>query len=111
MVVESTNFRAVDNMRAPGGRRRSAWSRWELTRQTPKRRMVERFTVVDQDTLKYSVHVDDPDTYTEPWTIAFPWRRDSDYRQYEYACHEGNYAVANSLSGARAEEREERQAR
>ncbi len=111
LVVESTNFRAVDNMRAPGGRRRSAWSHWELTRQTRKRRIVERFTLVDQDTLKYSVNVDDQDTWTEPWTIAFPWRRDNAYRQYEYACHEGNYAVANSLGGARVQEQEARQAR
>ena len=45
LVVESTNFRQVDNMRAPGGRRRSEWSHWELARQTPQRRIVERFTL------------------------------------------------------------------
>jgi hypothetical protein len=95
LVVESTNFKPVDNMRAPKGR----------ARQTAKRRIVERFTPIGPDTLKYSLTVDDPDTYTEPWTVAFPWRRDNDYTQYEYACHEGNYAVPNSLSGARAEER------
>ena len=96
LVVESTNFKAVDNMRAPKGR----------ARQTPKRRITERFTPIGPDTLKYSITVDDPDTYTAPWTVSFPWRRDSEYTQYEYACHEGNYAVPNSLSGARAEERE-----
>lgn len=96
LVVESTNFKPVDNMRAPKGR----------ARQTPKRRIVERFTPINPDTLKYSITVDDPDTYTAPWTVSFPWRRDSAYTQYEYACHEGNYAVPNSLSGARAEERE-----
>ena len=111
LVVESTNFRQVDNMRAPGGRRRSEWSHWELARQTPQRRIVERFTLVDPDTLKYSVHVDDPDVWTAPWTIAFPWRRDNEYRQYEYACHEGNYAVQNSLNGARVQEREAQEAR
>jgi hypothetical protein len=66
--------------------------------------MVERFTVVDANMLKYSVSVDDPETYTSPWTIAFPYRRDNKYQQFEYACHEGNYAVPNSLKGARAEE-------
>ena len=96
LVVESTNFKPVDNMRAPKGR----------ARQTTKRRMVERFTPIGPDTLKYSLTVEDPDTYTEPWTVSFPWRRDGEYTQYEYACHEGNYAVPNSLSGARVEEQE-----
>jgi hypothetical protein len=94
LVVESTNFKVVDNLRAPNGR----------ARQSEKRRMVERFTVVDANTLKYSVSVEDPETYTAPWTISFPYRRDNKYQQFEYACHEGNYAVPNSLKGARAEE-------
>ena len=96
LVIESTNFKAVDNMRAPGGR----------THQSPRRRIVERFTPVGPDTLRYSITMDDPDVWTEPWTVTFPWRRDAEYQQYEYACHEGNYAVPNSLSGARAEEQE-----
>ena len=96
LVIESTNFKEVDNMRAPGGR----------THQSPRRRIVERFTPVGPDTLRYSVTMDDPDVWTEPWTVTFPWRRDAEYQQYEYACHEGNYAVPNSLSGARAEEQE-----
>jgi hypothetical protein len=95
LVVESTNFREVGNLRAPGGR----------ARQSEKRRMVERFTIVDADTLKYSLNVEDPETYTAPWTISFPYTRDTQYKQFEYACHEGNLAVPNSLSGARAEER------
>ena len=77
----------------------------------PQRRIVERFTLVGPDTLKYSVHVDDPEVWTAPWTSAFPWRRDNEYRQYEYACHEGNYAVQNSLNGARVQEREAQEAR
>lgn len=108
LVIESTNFRAVPNQRVPGGQRRSEWSHWELSRQTTTRRIVERFTLADQDTLKYSVHVDDPTTWTKPWTIAFPWRRDNEYRQYEYACHEGNYAVVNSLRGTRVQEQQVR---
>jgi hypothetical protein len=95
LVVETTNFKAVDNLRSPNGR----------ARQSEQRRMVERFTVIDPDTLKYSVSVEDPETYTAPWTVSFPYRRDSQYQQFEYACHEGNYAVPNSLSGARVEER------
>ena len=64
----------------------------------------ERFTFADEDTLNYQLTVDDPETYTEPWTVAFPYKRDNNYQQFEYACHEGNWAVPNSLSGARAEE-------
>ncbi len=101
LVVESTNFKAVENLRAPKGR----------SPQTPLRRIVERFTPLGPDTLRYSITVDDPETWTAPWTVTFPWRRDSGYQQYEYACHEGNYAVPNSLSGARAEEREAAAAR
>ena len=94
LVIESTNFKAVDNLRSPNGR----------ARQTAKRRMVERLTIVDADTLKYSVTVEDPDTYTQPWTISFPYRRDDNYTQFEYACHENNYSVPNSLKGERTQE-------
>jgi len=99
LVIESTNFGAVTSMRGatPGIR----------SRQTEEQRLVERFTIVDRDTLKYSIHVDDPATYTAPWTAAFPHVRDDDYRQYEYACHEGNYSVPNALGGARFQETSE----
>ena len=96
LVVESTNFRAVRSMRGatPGIR----------SRQTEGQRLVERFTIVDADTLDYSIEVNDPDTYRAPWTADFPFRRDSSYQQYEYACHEGNYSVPNALNGARYQE-------
>ena len=94
LVVESANFKAVDSMRGPGGR----------AMQTVRRRITERFTPVDENTLRYSITVDDPETYTSRWTVAFPYFRDDEYEQFEYACHEGNYSVPNSLSGARAEE-------
>ena len=48
--------------------------------------------------------MNDPQTWTKPWTISFPWKRDSNYLMFEYSCHEGNYAMRNLLSGARAEE-------
>ena len=66
--------------------------------------MVERFTFVDENTLNYALTVDDPETYAEPWTVAFPYKRDDAYQQFEYACHEGNFAVPNSLNGARAQD-------
>ena len=49
--------------------------------------------------------VTDPSTWTRPWTVAFSLKRDADYVMYEYACHEGNYAIRNILSAFRAAER------
>ena len=101
LVVESGNFRAVRSMRGALPSMRS--------RQSASQRIVERFTIVDPDTIRYSITMDDPETYVGPWTAAFPLKRDDDYVQYEYACHEGNYSVPNALGGARQEEREAEQ--
>jgi hypothetical protein len=68
--------------------------------------LVERLTRVDADTLLYEFTVEDPKTWTRPWTVAVPMRR-VDAPMYEYACHEGNYALRNILSGARALEKEQ----
>ena len=68
-------------------------------------KLTERFTRVDADTVTYRATVDDPQTYTRPFTIEFPWRRDSSYGMFEYACHEGNHSLFNILSGARADDR------
>ena len=59
---------------------------------------------IDADTLRYEATVDDPGTWTRPWTLSFPWRRDPGYGFYEYACHEGNYALHNIMSGGRADD-------
>ena len=98
LVVESTNFKAVHNMRGPTAGTRS--------RQSTAQRVVERFTVVGPNSLRYTIRMEDPDTYTGPWTAAFPYDRDDEYVQFEYACHEGNYSVPNALGGARQEEAE-----
>jgi hypothetical protein len=66
--------------------------------------LVERLTRVDANTLLYEFTVDDPKTWTKPWTAAVPMTR-VNTPVYEYACHEGNYALRNILSGARAAER------
>jgi len=68
-------------------------------------RLVERFALTDANTLEYQVTVDDPQTWTRPWTVAFPLKRDPQYHLFEYACHEGNYYMYNALTGARAEEK------
>ena len=67
-------------------------------------RVIERLTRVDESTLNYEFTVIDPGTYTRPWGGEIPMRALDD-RLYEYACHEGNYALANVLSGARYQER------
>jgi hypothetical protein len=72
---------------------------------TPSMRLVERFTRVADDRIDYSVTVTDPETYTAPFTIAFPITPQPDYQVLPYECHEGNRALANILSGARAEDR------
>ena len=68
-------------------------------------RLTERFTRIGPEALLYEVTIDDPKTWTRPWTIAFPWRQEPGYGFFEYACHEGNYAIRNILSGARADDR------
>jgi hypothetical protein len=68
-------------------------------------RVTERITRVDEDTLEYAFTVVDPDTWAEPWGGVYPLT-ELDGLLFEYACTEGNYGMANILSGARAAERE-----
>ncbi|HUA17700.1 MAG TPA: hypothetical protein VMB25_03080 [Bryobacteraceae bacterium] len=70
-------------------------------------KLVERFTRVAPDVVDYQVTVDDPKTFTRPWTVEFPIKHEPGYRIFEYACHEGNRAMHNRLSAARALDREE----
>ena len=68
-------------------------------------RIVERFTRVDAGTIDYRFTVEDPSTYTRPYTVAIPFRwRENQEPIYEYACHEGNYGMVNLLTGGRADE-------
>jgi hypothetical protein len=66
--------------------------------------LIERFTRVSAGTILYELTVDDPQVYTKPWKVAMPLSRDENYKIYEYACHEGNEAVANVLRGGRAQD-------
>ena len=67
-------------------------------------RVTERFTLTDENTILYQFTVDDPKTWTQPWSGQYPMTR-VEGPMFEYACHEGNYGLANNLSGRRAEER------
>jgi hypothetical protein len=94
LVVETTNF--ID-------RTNYEWANlW--TRPSATLRLVERFTRSGADTIDYRITVEDPATFTRPWTAEIPISRLPDDTQiYEYACHEGNYAMTNLLAGARAD--------
>ena len=70
---------------------------------TPAMHLVERFRRIDADTLLYEFTVDDPATWTKAWTASIPMTRAQD-QMYEYACHEGNYAMPAMLAGARVDE-------
>jgi hypothetical protein len=95
LVVETTNFNGTIGVTGNG----------RLMPTSDALKMVERFTRIDANTIQYEATVDDPKTWTGPWRVSFPLRRDDDYGFYEYACHEGNNAMRNILSGARAAER------
>ena len=63
--------------------------------------VVERYERVSENTIVWTVVIDDPNVYTRPWTISMPLTAEPGYEIYEYACHEGNHAVPNALSGQR----------
>jgi hypothetical protein len=63
--------------------------------------LTERIKRISQNDLSYDLTVNDPKTWTRPWTLHMPYKQDSNYKIYEYACHEGNYMMLDALSGAR----------
>jgi hypothetical protein len=70
-------------------------------------RTTERIRRIDPEMIEYRITVDDPRTYTAPFTLRAVWTTQADYEEiYEYSCHEGNYAVGGGLAGERAYERE-----
>jgi hypothetical protein len=71
-----------------------------------KMRTVERIRRVDPEMIEYRITIDDPDTYTRPFTVRTMWTTQPNYYSYEYSCHEGNTAVGQGLASERAFERE-----
>jgi hypothetical protein len=86
LVVESKNFKD----KAPGA---------NIQNSTDAITVVERFTVVDNDTLRYEYTLNDPKTWTRPWSVEAPLPR-IDPPLYEFACHEQNYGLINLVMGA-----------
>ncbi len=74
-------------------------------------RTTERIRRVDPQMIEYRITIDDPATYTAPFTVRAMWTVQPGYEAYEYSCHEGNFAVGGGLSGERAYEREVEEAR
>lgn len=88
LVIETRNFSDASEFRGSRG----------------NRVFKERFTRTAHDNLQYEFTIEDAETWVSPWTAVLNWTRSED-PIYEYACHEGNYALEGILSGARAEER------
>jgi hypothetical protein len=86
LVVETTNIRPES-----GG----------SGRYTDAAKVVERFTRTAPDQLIYEATISDPNVWTRPYTIRYPFKRDQEYTLYEYACHEGNYMMLSALTAAR----------
>ena len=96
LVVETTNFLAnKTGIGLNGGG----------TPTSDALRLVERYTRTSPNEIHYEVTIDDPKTFVKPFRVAFPITQEPGYRNFEYACHEGNYAMFDSLSGARAQEK------
>jgi hypothetical protein len=88
LVVDVTNFTSKVNYRG----------------SAETLHLTERFKRIDANTLRYEVTFDDPQTWTRPWTAVLDLKPQSE-SMYEYACHEGNYAMRNMLTGSRAAEK------
>jgi hypothetical protein len=96
LVVDTTNFKFNNQSRFGVG---------YLDGMTDENlHVVERFRRADASTIIYQATIDDPTVYTKPWTVEISMAKRTD-RIFEYACHEGNYAMTDMLSGARAEEK------
>jgi hypothetical protein len=96
LVVETTNFL---------GNKTGIGLNGGGTPTSDALKLVERFTRTGPNEMHYEVTVDDPKTFVSPFKVAFPLTMEPGYQNFEYACHEGNYAMRDSLSGARAKER------
>jgi hypothetical protein len=68
-------------------------------------KVTEKYTRIGPNEVRYEATIDDPKTFTAPFKVAFPLTQEAGYQNFEYACHEGNYAMFDSLSGARADEK------
>jgi hypothetical protein len=99
LVVETTHFNDGGWIANNG-----ATGRMKGIHSTADLRVVERLTRVSANTIDWQATIEDPKVYTSAWTVAMPLNLEPEYRRFEYACHEGNYAMPNTLSAGRAED-------
>jgi hypothetical protein len=100
LVVDITNYNDKGTVAT-----NVATQRLRAIPQSEQLHVVERFTRVDENTINYEAAIDDPKVFTAPWKVAFTLNREPDYQIFEYACHEGNHAIPNTLSAGRARDR------
>jgi hypothetical protein len=93
LVVETTNFNDRVNFRGA----------------SENLKVIERFTRTADDTIRYQFTIDDPSTWEKTWSAELPFTK-MDGPIFEHACHEGNYGIANTLAGVRAQEKREAEA-
>ena len=101
LIVETANYNDRGMIASS-----SAGARLKGVPVTEDLHVVERFTRVSDNTVMWSATITDPEIYTQPFTISMPLTRDDEYVMYEYACHEGNYAIPNILNAGRAREQQ-----
>jgi hypothetical protein len=89
LVVDTTNYTGNTRFRGSG----------------ENLHVIERFTRIDENTILYRVTIDDPESFVKPWTLEYPFVATAG-PIYEYACHEGNYAMPDILGGARRQDKE-----
>ena len=99
LVVETINFTDKDAIGSNG-----AGYPGDPGYHSDQLKLIERFTRTSDKTMDYRITVIDEKTWVKPWTILIQLDRNDDYQMLEYACHEGNYAMGDILSGARADE-------
>jgi len=97
LVVETTNYNDQGMIASSG-----AGGRLKGVPVTEDLHVIERFTRVSEETILWEARITDPTIYTQPFTISMPLTGDKNYDMYEYACHEGNHAMANILNAGRA---------
>ena len=105
LVVETKNFNGKGWIAT-----NLAGGRIKGIAQSDAARIIERITRTAADTIQYEITIEDPKVYTQPWKVAFPMTKEPGEQMFEYACHEGNYAMSHMLSGARAQEKAEAEA-
>ena len=99
LVVDTTNYNGKGMIATSG-----AAARIKGIHESEALHVVERFKRVDANTISYEVTVDDPNVYSAPWKVSLSLTKAADYLIYEYACHEGNYAMEGILRAGRAKE-------